>query len=53
MVFSYQGYGDLASIGMGEIVHTANRGDNITVVFINNANYGMTGGRWRPQRQWE
>jgi 2-oxoglutarate ferredoxin oxidoreductase subunit beta len=48
VVFSYQGDGDLASIGMGEIVHTANRGDNITVVFINNANYGMTGGQMAP-----
>jgi 2-oxoglutarate/2-oxoacid ferredoxin oxidoreductase subunit beta len=48
VVFSYQGDGDLASIGMGEIVHTANRGENITVVFINNANYGMTGGQMAP-----
>jgi len=48
VVFSYQGDGDLASIGMGEIIHTANRGDNITVVFINNANYGMTGGQMAP-----
>jgi len=48
LVFSYQGDGDLASIGMGEIIHTANRGENITVVFINNANYGMTGGQMAP-----
>jgi len=48
VVFSYQGDGDLASIGMSEIVHTANRGENITVVFINNANYGMTGGQMAP-----
>jgi 2-oxoglutarate/2-oxoacid ferredoxin oxidoreductase subunit beta len=48
VVFSYQGDGDLASIGMGEILHTANRGENITVVFINNANYGMTGGQLAP-----
>jgi 2-oxoglutarate/2-oxoacid ferredoxin oxidoreductase subunit beta len=48
VVFSYQGDGDLASIGMGEIVHTASRGENITVVFINNANYGMTGGQMAP-----
>ncbi len=48
VVFSYQGDGDLASIGMGEIIHTANRGENLTVVFINNANYGMTGGQLAP-----
>ena len=48
MVFTYQGDGDLASIGMGEIVHAAARGENITVIFINNANYGMTGGQMAP-----
>ncbi len=48
LVFSYQGDGDLASIGMAEIVHTANRGENITVIFINNTNYGMTGGQLAP-----
>src|SRR5512138_3953062 len=48
IVFSYQGDGDLASIGMGEIVHAAARGENITVVFINNANFGMTGGQMAP-----
>lgn len=48
LVLSYQGDGDLASIGMGEIIHSANRGDNITVIFINNANYGMTGGQMAP-----
>ena len=48
IVFAYQGDGDLASIGMGEIIHTANRGENLTVVFINNANYGMTGGQLAP-----
>jgi 2-oxoglutarate/2-oxoacid ferredoxin oxidoreductase subunit beta len=48
IVFTYQGDGDLASIGMGEIVHAAARGENITVVFINNANYGMTGGQMAP-----
>src|SRR5512142_1338796 len=48
VVFTYQGDGDLASIGMGEIVHAAARGENITVVFINNANYGMTGGQMAP-----
>ncbi len=48
VVFSYQGDGDLASIGMSEIIHTANRGENLTVVFINNANYGMTGGQMAP-----
>jgi 2-oxoglutarate/2-oxoacid ferredoxin oxidoreductase subunit beta len=48
IVFTYQGDGDLASIGMGEIVHAAARGENITVIFINNANYGMTGGQMAP-----
>ncbi len=48
IVFTYQGDGDMASIGMGEIVHAAARGENITVVFINNANYGMTGGQMAP-----
>ncbi len=48
IVFSYQGDGDLAAIGTGEIVHAANRGDNITVFFINNATYGMTGGQMAP-----
>ena len=48
IVFTYQGDGDLASIGMAEIVHAAARGENITVVFINNANYGMTGGQMAP-----
>jgi 2-oxoglutarate ferredoxin oxidoreductase subunit beta len=47
-VFTYQGDGDLASIGTGEIVHAAGRGENITVFFINNANYGMTGGQMAP-----
>ena len=48
VVFTYQGDGDLASIGMGEIVAAASRGENITVIFINNANYGMTGGQMAP-----
>ncbi len=48
VVFTYQGDGDLASIGMGEIVHAAARGENISVIFINNANYGMTGGQMAP-----
>ena len=48
VVISYQGDGDLASIGMAEIVHAANRGERITVVFINNTNYGMTGGQMAP-----
>jgi 2-oxoglutarate ferredoxin oxidoreductase subunit beta len=48
VVFTYQGDGDLASIGMGEIVHAAMRGENITVVFVNNAIYGMTGGQMAP-----
>ena len=47
-VYTYQGDGDLASIGMGEIVHAAIRGENITVIFINNAIYGMTGGQMAP-----
>lgn len=48
MVFTYQGDGDLASIGMGEIVHAAARGENITVIFVNNAIYGMTSGQMAP-----
>lgn len=48
VVFTYQGDGDLASIGMGEIVHAAARGENLTVIFINNANFGMTGGQMAP-----
>lgn len=48
IVFTYQGDGDLAAIGMSEIVHSAHRGDNITVMFINNAIYGMTGGQMAP-----
>ena len=47
-VFTYQGDGDLASIGMGEIMHAAGRGEDITVIFINNAIYGMTGGQMAP-----
>jgi len=48
VVFTYQGDGDLASIGMGEIIHAVARGENITVIFINNTNYGMTGGQMAP-----
>lgn len=48
VVFAYQGDGDLASIGLAEIVHSANRGENITVIFINNTVYGMTGGQMAP-----
>ena len=48
IVFTYQGDGDLASIGMAEIMHVAARGENITVIFINNAIYGMTGGQMAP-----
>jgi len=48
VVFTYQGDGDLASIGTAEIVHAAARGENITVIFVNNANYGMTGGQLAP-----
>jgi 2-oxoglutarate ferredoxin oxidoreductase subunit beta len=47
-VFSYQGDGDLAAIGTGETIHTVNRGENILMVFINNAIYGMTGGQMAP-----
>ncbi len=47
-VFTYQGDGDLASIGMGEIVHASLRGEKITVIFVNNAIYGMTGGQMAP-----
>ncbi len=48
IVFTYQGDGDLASIGMAEIVHAAARGEKITTIFINNAVYGMTGGQMAP-----
>ncbi len=47
-VFTYQGDGDLASIGMGEIVHAAMRGEKFTTIFVNNAIYGMTGGQMAP-----
>jgi len=48
IVFTYQGDGDLASIGMAEIIHAANRGEKITTIFVNNAIYGMTGGQMAP-----
>ncbi|NLY41690.1 MAG: 2-oxoglutarate oxidoreductase [Desulfovibrionales bacterium] len=48
IVFTYQGDGDLASIGMAEIMHCANRGENITTIFVNNTVYGMTGGQMAP-----
>lgn len=48
IVFAYQGDGDLAAIGMGEIIHAANRGEGIAVFFVNNAVYGMTGGQMAP-----
>ena len=48
LVFAYQGDGDLASIGMAEIMHAASRGENFTVIFINNGIYGMTGGQMAP-----
>jgi 2-oxoglutarate ferredoxin oxidoreductase subunit beta len=48
MVFSYQGDGDLAAIGAGETLHVANRGENILMIFVNNAIYGMTGGQMAP-----
>ena len=47
-VFTYQGDGDLAAIGTSEIIHAANRGENITVLFVNNTTYGMTGGQMAP-----
>jgi 2-oxoglutarate/2-oxoacid ferredoxin oxidoreductase subunit beta len=47
-VFTYQGDGDLASIGISEVIHAAARGENITVIFVNNAIYGMTGGQMAP-----
>ena len=47
-VFTYQGDGDLAAIGTSEIIHAANRGENITVIFVNNNIYGMTGGQMAP-----
>jgi 2-oxoglutarate ferredoxin oxidoreductase subunit beta len=48
IIFSYQGDGDLAAIGTSEIIHAAARGENISVFFVNNANYGMTGGQMAP-----
>jgi 2-oxoglutarate ferredoxin oxidoreductase subunit beta len=48
IVFTYQGDGDLAGIGTAETIHTANRGENITTIFVNNAVYGMTGGQMAP-----
>jgi 2-oxoglutarate ferredoxin oxidoreductase subunit beta len=48
LVFTYQGDGDIAAIGTAETIHTANRGENITALFINNVCYGMTGGQMAP-----
>ena len=48
IVFTYQGDGDLASIGTAELIHAANRGEKITTIFVNNAIYGMTGGQMAP-----
>jgi 2-oxoglutarate ferredoxin oxidoreductase subunit beta len=48
VVFTYQGDGDLAAIGTGETIHVANRGDDILMIFVNNAIYGMTGGQMAP-----
>lgn len=48
IVFTYQGDGDLAAIGTAETIHAANRGENIVIIFINNAIYGMTGGQMAP-----
>jgi 2-oxoglutarate ferredoxin oxidoreductase subunit beta len=47
-IFTYQGDGDLAAIGTGETIHASNRGENITIIFINNGIYGMTGGQMAP-----
>ena len=47
-VFTYQGDGDLAAIGTGETIHTCNRGENITIIYVNNGIYGMTGGQMSP-----
>ncbi len=47
-IFSYQGDGDLAAIGTAETIHTCNRGENITIIFVNNGIYGMTGGQMAP-----
>ena len=48
MVFTYQGDGDLAAIGTGETIHACNRGENIVIIYVNNAIYGMTGGQMAP-----
>ncbi len=48
IVFSYQGDGDIAAIGTAETIHAANRGENITIIFVNNGVYGMTGGQMAP-----
>ena len=48
LIFTYQGDGDLAAIGTAELVHAATRGENITIIFVNNAIYGMTGGQMAP-----
>ena len=48
LVFTYQGDGDLSAIGTAETIHACNRGENITIIFINNAIYGMTGGQMAP-----
>ena len=48
IVFTYQGDGDLAAIGTSEIIHAANRGEGMTVIFVNNSTYGMTGGQMAP-----
>ena len=48
LVFTYQGDGDLAAIGTGETIHACNRGDRITIIYVNNAIYGMTGGQMAP-----
>ena len=48
LVFTYQGDGDLAAIGTAETIHAANRGENIVIIFVNNAIYGMTGGQMAP-----
>ena len=52
LVFTYQGDGDFACIGTAESIHAMNRGENIAIIFINNAIYGMTGGQWHPPHLW-
>ena len=52
VVFTYQGDGDMSAIGTAESIHAANRGENIVMIFVNNAIYGMTGGQMAPPHSW-